>query len=127
MTVDGTATSQRRPSELAEDSWSNFTGQIWDQFMSYGYDKLQAQQQQQQSLNPNQSQSNLKTFAELFEELYERMPMDIGKTNFLQAMQKLHWDMKRGQKVYGKLAKLGKPRIWMNLTFHTLFECELAC
>ena len=82
MTVDGTATSQRRPSELAEDSWSNFTGQIWDQFWSYGYDKLQAQQQQQQSLNPNQSQSNIKTFAELFEELYERMPMDIGKTNF---------------------------------------------
>ena len=77
--VDGSTSGQRRPSEFTEDSWSNFTGQIWDQLWSYSYDKLQTQQP---NFNHNnhlaQSQQSVKSFAELFEELYERMPADIA-------------------------------------------------
>ena len=72
-------TSKPRASEYGDqpDSWSNFTGQIWDQLWSYSYDKYLAQQSNFAS-NQNQPQS-MKTFSELFEELYERMPSDIAR------------------------------------------------
>lgn len=68
----------QRPSEYGDqpDSWSNFTGQIWDQLWSYSYEKYMAQQQP--SSNLNQGPQSLKSFYDLFEELYERMPSDIA-------------------------------------------------
>ena len=69
--------NNRKISEAMDqpDSWSNFTGQIWDQLQNWGYsyDRLQ-----QQNLNLNGGPQNVKSFAELFEELYEKMPTDIA-------------------------------------------------
>ena len=53
------------------DSWSNLTGQLWDQLMSYSYQPNSSQQNQTQ---PPQSVKNI---TELFEELYTSMPRDI--------------------------------------------------
>ena len=50
------------------DSWSNFTGQLWDQIWSYNSNSNQP------STMPNQ---NIKDFADLFEQMYERMPRTI--------------------------------------------------
>ena len=81
--VDGAGVpAHRRPSEITEDSWSNLTGQIWDQLWNYSYDKLAMQQQTFNNPNNQNNQSSnqsMKGFAELFEELYERMPVDIAR------------------------------------------------
>ena len=67
----------RRPSEAQlppydqADSWSNLTGQLWDQLMSYSY---QPQSSQSSQVQPP---LNTRTFAELFEDLYSSMPKDI--------------------------------------------------
>ena len=67
-----TNSDNRRPSEFGDqpDSWSNFTGQIWDQLWSYG----QYNPAVQSHLNQAQNQ---KLFLDLFEELYEKMPTGV--------------------------------------------------
>ena len=71
-TLSNSSMNDRRPSEYPvdqPDSWSNFTGQIWEQFWSYSY--------KEQPSNFISANMNPKTFAELFEELYEKMPDGI--------------------------------------------------
>ena len=70
-TVSLNSNSERKTSETAidqPDSWSNFTGQIWDQLWSYSTTNSQVS---------NLPPQNIKNFSDLFEELYERMPRKI--------------------------------------------------